>query len=497
MPERSDSIDHVLFCVADQWRSDALGALGTPGVRTPNLDALAADGVLLANHWCQASPCGPSRSSILTGTQVSTHGQWTNDHRADHGLVTLPAVLRGADVTPLLIGYTDTPQPGTAPGLEAEPMGEGSDGWVGLIDPAFEVVQPFIWQHGFPTWRAELEARGYRLDDQHPFGLYAPDGLPDEAGLAPAHYEAEDSDVAFLTDAAIDCLAELPPRALLHLNWLRPHPPMTAPRPYHRLVDPDEVAPPRRSLPLDRQATSHPYFEQTVADRSMTEYLQRRCTVDTVTERDDRHIRAAYYGLCAEVDHQFGRIVAELKSTGRYDSTLIIFTSDHGDSLGDHWMYGRRGPFDGHFKVPCIIRDPRPTADRSRATTVDDFTANIDLLPTICDALGIAVPRSVEGRSLAGHLGGGPGQTWRRHVRYDMDWDDHLRSATRAAVGGSSLDRRFSAVRTEHHRLVTFPRMAPMLFDLAEDPDETTDRSADPSLASTVAELQHLLGQPS
>ena len=87
-------IDHVLFCVADEWHADAIGLLGTPGVSTPNLDALAADGVVLTNHWCQASPCGPSRSSLLTGTHLPTHGQWTNHHPADHGLTTLPAALR-------------------------------------------------------------------------------------------------------------------------------------------------------------------------------------------------------------------------------------------------------------------------------------------------------------------------------------------------------------------------------------------------------------------
>ena len=100
-------IRDVLLVVADQWRADALGFLGTPGVVTPNLDALARRSVAFVNHWCQASPCGPARSTLLTGTELATHGHWTNDQPADHGLPTLPTLV--GDRAPLLVGYTDTP----------------------------------------------------------------------------------------------------------------------------------------------------------------------------------------------------------------------------------------------------------------------------------------------------------------------------------------------------------------------------------------------------
>ena len=520
MSGRAKPISRVLFCVADQWRGDTLGALGTPGVRTPNLDALAADGMLFANHWCQASPCGPSRSSLLTGTHLPTHGQWTNDHRADHGLTTLPVALRSADVAPILIGYTDTPQPAAAPGPSGSAW-PGQADWRDVVDPAFEVAEPFIWQHGFPTWRAELASRGYdvgpdSLVGTHPFGLYAPDADPNGGpGLAPAHYRAEDSDVAFLTDAAIEVLGRWPDRAMLHCNWLRPHPPMTAPRPYHRLVDPDEVALPSRPTDPAEVAIAHPYFELTVPGRSMTEYLQRRSRIEDVEERDDRRLRATYYGLCAEVDTHLGRLVEELKRRGDYDSTLIIFTSDHGDALGDHWIYGRRGPFDGHFRVPCIVRDPRPVADPARGTVVDDFTANIDLLPTICEAMGVDVPETVEGTSLLDLLHRPVRSVDRQrtdvrsvdrqrrdvrsvdrqrtHVRSDMSWDDHLRSSVRAGAGGAAADRRFSVVRTATHRLVVFPTLPPMLFDLVGDPLERTDRGRDPAYAGLRRDLEDLL----
>ncbi|MGH1491335.1 MAG: sulfatase-like hydrolase/transferase [Acidimicrobiales bacterium] len=468
-------IRHVLFCVADQWRYDALSAIGTPGLATPNIDALVADGVHFANHWCQASPCGPSRSSLLTGTHLPTHGQWTNSDLADHGLTTLPAAARSVGVTPLLVGYTDTPQP---------------DG--GLVDPAFDVVQPFVWQTGFPSWRRELATRGYAVDEiNHPFGLYAPAGEPSSAGLSPAHYSAADSDMSLLTDAAIGVLQDIPDRALLHVNWLRPHPPMTAPAPYHRLVAPEDVALPKRATGLQELMALHPYFASTVPGRAMLEYTQRSQTIEQVSEWDERLARAAYYGLCAEVDHHLGRLIDELKKQQIFDKTLIILTSDHGESLGDHWMYGRRGPFDGHFRVPCIVRDPRQIADRTRGSTVDNFTANIDLLPTICEAVGSPIPEEVEGQSLLAHTDGTPPASWRDHVRYDMSWHDHL--PTESRTSSSAADHRFSVIRTDRHRYVRFPSLPPLLFDLHDDPAETIDRSQDPTLRSTIAEFDSLL----
>ena len=140
----SGLIRNVVLMVADQWRADTLGFLGTPGVKTPNLDELAARSVTFANHWCQASPCGPSRRSLHTGTHISTHKQWTNNDVGERRQITMAQAIRNAGVTPYLVGYTDTPN---AP-LEEEVRGEQ------LYDPAFEMVRPFYWQLGFPEYRA-------------------------------------------------------------------------------------------------------------------------------------------------------------------------------------------------------------------------------------------------------------------------------------------------------------------------------------------------------
>jgi arylsulfatase A-like enzyme len=340
-----------------------------------------------------------------------------------------------------------------------------------------------------------LESLGYQPLAEDVMGIYPPDGSPDECGLAPSVVPAEHSDTAWLTDAALDLLDHSESPMLLHLNWLRPHPPLVPPAPYHRIVDPDAVALPRRPLPLTTQTAQHPLFAAAGnGHRQLREYLQRPCRVSEVTNADDRHLRAAYYGLCAEADHHLGRVIDRLKATGRWDRTMVIFLSDHGDALGDHWLYGRRGPFDGHFRVPCIIRDPRPGAESTRGTTVDRFTTNIDIMPTILDAIGTACPDGIGGRSLGplfrseGGGGGGPGTSnWRDHVRYEMDWTDH-------GLGRDGVADRFVSVRTDRYRYITFTDLPPLLFDTVEDPEESTNRAGDPVLASVEDELhQHTL----
>lgn len=471
----AEPVRDVLFVVADEWHYEVLGTRGTPGVRTPNLDALARRSVVFDNHWCQASPCGPARSTLLTGTETTTHWQWTNLDPADHGFESLPEVARRAGLAPLLIGYTDTPRPAAA-GAEAL-----------LYDPAFELIRPFFWQLGFPAYRRELASRGYSELSEEMMGIYPRAGEPTAEGLAPSSIAAADSDVAWLTDAAIETIRDRPEPQLLHLNWLRPHPPLVPPAPYHRLVDPDEVAPPNRSLTLDEQLASHPYFDLAGRNRPMEEYLQRRVAVEAIDDGDERRLRAAYYGLCAEVDHHLGRVLAELEAGGRDRSTLIVFVSDHGDALGDHWLYGRRGPFDDHFRVPCIIHDPRPEADATRGTTVEAFTGNVDIMATILDALQAPPPPTVDGRSLLPFLHSTPPTRWRSEIRLHMDWADHLKASRRSEVANGP--QRFSVLRTDRHRYVEFTGLDPLLFDRQEDPGEIENRAGDPAYRTIQAEL--------
>ncbi|TIT46370.1 MAG: phosphonate monoester hydrolase, partial [Mesorhizobium sp.] len=120
---------------------------------------------------------------------------------------------------------------------------------------------------------------------------------------------------------------------------------------------------------------------------------------------DFRRIRAIYYGMISEVDAQLGRLWQALKTEGAWDNTIIVLTSDHAEMMGDHFMLGKGGYFDGSYHIPLIIRDPRHR--KAAGSTVDRFTEAVDILPTLIDLLGVAPEPHLDGCSLKPFLSGG------------------------------------------------------------------------------------------
>ena len=200
MPE---TVRNVLFIIADQWRGDTLGAVGHPAVKTPHLDALARDGVLFANHYSQASPCGPSRASILTGRYMHNHRQVGNGTPLDARFTNLALEVGKAGYVAALFGYTDTP-------LDPDdPAAADRQDWV---CPGFTPVAPFLFANGLAEWMADLQSKGYSRPDR-PIDMYrpAPDHTPPAGRIdvfPPSRVKAEDSDTAFLTDAALQYMTE-------------------------------------------------------------------------------------------------------------------------------------------------------------------------------------------------------------------------------------------------------------------------------------------------
>ncbi len=133
-------------------------------------------------------------------------------------------------------------------------------------------------------------------------------------------------------------------------------------------------------------------------------------------------MNAFYYGLMTRVDAGIGQLIQFLKRSGRWESTLIILTSDHGEEMGDHWLIGKGGYFDGSFHIPLIIRDPRPSADSSRGSVVSDFSENVDLMPTLMDAIGAETPIQCDGRSLMPFLHGKASSNWRTQAHWEFDF---------------------------------------------------------------------------
>jgi arylsulfatase A-like enzyme len=465
---------NILFILADQWRADSLSAAGHPVVRTPHLDALAEDGVRFTQHYAQASPCGPSRTSILTGMYLQNHRSARNGTPLDRRFTNIALEMRKAGFDPGLIGYTDT---------SADPRGRDRE------DPALRTYEgvmagftPVLPLPEDPVeWLAHLRRLGYDVPPRGRAGASRPmAGYPGAAErgptFAPAIYKAEHSDTAFVTDRAIDYIdARRDEPWFLHLVYLRPHPPFIAPEPYNRMYDPADVPGFRRAAQAEQEARQHPYLAW---------HLSRETRAAAMPEPHLRQLRATYYGLIAEVDAQIGRLLAHLRQSGQYEDTLIVFSCDHGEMLGDHWYLGKDGYFDQAFHIPLIVRAPGEDSARNRV--VDAFTEAVDLMPTMLALAGRPVPAQCDGVSLAPWLRGDTPDGWRQEVHWEFDFRDVAGGVPEKALGLRLDECALNVIRDRAYKYVHFAALPPLLFDLRKDPDELDDLARDPAHAPVM-----------
>ena len=355
----------VLFISADQWQGDCLSAAGHRVVRTPYLDALAREGVLFRNHYCQASPCGPSRTSMLTGMYLMNHRSGRNGTPLDARHSNIALEVRKGGYDPTLFGYTDTSvDPRRYP--PGDPAVRTYEGVLPGMTVGLQLPDHMA------AWIADLKAKGYPISGRH--DVYKP--VPNYPGAeerghtySPPVFTAEDSETRFVGDALLRYLSMRRDQSwFVHPVFLRPHPPVIAPEPYNAMYDPAEVDLPVRAESPAAEGAQHRYLAHTLRNqREIGWYTDHPMSLQEIDETEIRQLRATYYGMISQVDDQIGRILAHLKATGEYDQTLIIFTCDHGEMLGDHWMWGKEGYFHKAYHIPLIVRDPRQVADHAAA----------------------------------------------------------------------------------------------------------------------------------
>jgi arylsulfatase A-like enzyme len=200
-------------------------------------------------------------------------------------------------------------------------------------------------------------------------------------------------------------------------------------------------------------------------------------------------------GLIRQIDDQLGLLFGFMEERGLLRNTLIVFTSDHGDYLGDHWL-GEKDLFhDPSAKIPLVLCDPSPEADNTRGTTCDALVEGIDLVPTFLEKLGAdwrAQSHRLEGRSLVPFLHGGAPAEWRRCVFSEYDYS---MLPVAAQLGVAPRDARLFMVADTRWKYVHAPGFRPMLFDLMNDPQELSDLGADSGYADERDRLAAELAQ--
>jgi arylsulfatase A-like enzyme len=467
---------NVLLITADQWRADCLGVLADEAAlpaRTPALDSFARDAVLFRRHHTQATPCGPSRAALLTGTYSFNNRSIANGTPLDARHKTVAQLVQRRGYRPLLFGYTDT---------SIDPRSVPAD------DPrlrTYESVAPgfapgcVLLEDGAP-WLDHLARRGYgRLTVDE---VYA--GALGDAAL----YSAEDSETAFLTDRFLDFLQA--PRAadpwFVHLSYIKPHPPWVAATPYNAIHDRAALPKPRRQPDIEAEAARHPYL-QALLDKPFSGWMGRQIgRPAALTDAVVAEIRGIYLGLVSEVDRQLGRVLNALAGSGALDRTLVVITADHGEMLGDGWQLGKQGFRPEAFHVPLIIRHPKR---QKPGHVVDHFTEHVDLVPTILASLGIDIPRQCDGHPLTPLLVGETPPGWRDAAVYEHDFRDLEHGWHREALGLED-DQCGIAVRRSRDRLYAhFNGLPPLLWTI--DAAGNAAPIADPT--AHAAEAQALL----
>lgn len=466
---------NILFIMCDQLRRDYLSCNGHPWLQTPNIDRLAAEGVNFSRAYCQAPLCGPARASLYTGRYMSSHGVMANEDALKPGERTLGDYLRALGLRTALVGKSDARF--DAARLNALAGGDAARDAAAEARAACGGFEPFERLEGlYPDallpadlgYNDFLRAHGYAA--ANPWEEFANSAVDERGGIVsgwrmrsaryPSRVAAAHSDTAFLTDRALAFMQSVGAnqRWCLHLSYLRPHWPYLAPAPYHELFTREQVVDAVRSEAELRDP--HPLYAAFMAQ----EYSRNFCR-DEVRET----VVPAYMGLIREVDDNLGRLFDFMRQRGLFDDTLIVFTADHGDYLGDHWL-GEKDLFhEMSVRVPLLIRDP--SADAVRGRVNDDLVGAVDVLPTLVEAAGGAPADAVEGKSLLPVLRG-EACARREFIVSEIDFGDR---GPRELLDVAPYDCRAYMVRTARWKYIFHEKFRAQLYDLENDPNEFVD----------------------
>jgi arylsulfatase A-like enzyme len=488
------SVRNLLFIMCDQLRADYLSCNGHPTLETPHIDALAARGVNFTRAYCQSPVCGPSRMSFYTGRYMFSHGANWNNVPLSVGEWTMGDYLRPLGLRTTLVGKTH--MSADTEGMARLHIAPDSDLGVLVGQCGFEPYERDDGLHPHQiadpnlAYNRYLRSRGYAGDNPWQDFANSVEGPNGEVlsgwymrhATLPARVAEEDSETAYMTHRAMDFIRETGATPwCLHLSYIKPHWPYIAPNPYRDMYGPDQVIPPNRQA--HERDEPHP-----VVAAFMNHEESRNFQRDEV-----RHgVIPAYMALVKQIDDHIGRLMRFLQEQGRLDDTLIVFTSDHGDYLGDHWLGEKELFLEESARIPMIVYDPDAAADATRGTADDRLVEAIDVLPTFLAALGAEpAAQRIEGRSLLPLLRpNGANVSWREAAFSELDYA--FRPA-RLELGLAPHESRAFMMRTADWKYIHYEHFRPQLFHLQADPQELQDLGASAEHAAVRAELhEHL-----
>jgi arylsulfatase A-like enzyme len=440
---RSNSRPNLVFLVADQFRGDCLGADGNRVIHTPHLDRIAAEGARFRCAYSSVPSCTPARATMLTGLSPWHHGMLGYGRVATKYRRELPQMLADAGYYTLGVGKMHYYPQRNLHGFQRTILDESgraeTPGFLSDYRQWFRAVAPQL----------DPDATGIGWND-HRGKPYA---LPEH--LHPTRWTGDEA-VKFVEHYA----GGRP--FFLKVSFARPHSPYDAPPRWWNRYEHAALPPALVGDWCARHAQQgKPYRDDLWQGERDAEQIRRA--------------RQGYYGNVSFVDEQIGRILSALEKRGWLENTLILFTADHGDMLGDHHLWRKTYAYEPSARIPMLVRWPTSRLSARRGQVIGLPVELRDLLPTFLDAAGVAYePDWFDGRSLL-ELVGGRTDGWRR-------WID-LEHATAYAK-----ENYWSALTDGRMKYIYYaPDGRQQLFDLTADPGETHDLAPLPEHRAALA----------
>lgn len=466
LAKRNNRRPNILWIMLDDGRADTLGCYGAPWAKTPNLDALARGGVRFDVAIVQNPVCVPSRKSMKTGMYAHQAGPVAmgKPPRTEGDYIDSEAMKTINESPNLLDAWT---QAGTKP---------VNVGKVHGFRRSFDLrgdAPMLLNAGGNPTKYFEQKFGGDSDILKAPRAFtrthrWQIGGVLD--------IDPKETETWRLGDMATDTLGELVSKAdpfFLRVSFHAPHVGCYVPKEYY--IDPKTIDLP---LPTEEELNSKPKFEQGP--------LRTYCAADLTREQIDL-CRGTYFGMVSLVDVQVGRIVDILKKSGKFDNTIIAFTSDQGFQLGEHGLWKKRVFYDDNVKVPLFFHYPKGLP---AGKVIEEPVEMIDFLPTLMDLSGLEVPRHIRGRSLM-PLIEGKVRTWRPACFSEIDHSMSMYEELRQGTGRRVM------VRTKEWKLIYFmdSRVKDKdgaLYNLKKDPHEQVNLYDKPEYARVIRRLEKL-----
>jgi len=432
---------NVLLISVDHWFGTLIGALGHPTILAPTLDQMIGSGVAFTNAYSSTPICIPARREMMTGATAKTHGDRNfNETLPMPDLPTIAQTLTEHGYQSYGVGKLHVYPQRNRLGFQDVMLLEEGRYQFGLNKDDYEL---YLQEQGYS---GQEWSHGISNNDYHTRPWHLPEHL---------------HQINWTVRETCKYIARRDPRkpGFWYMSFSPPHPPLvplSCYMDYYRSIE-----------------TDPPFYSEWSKNYEELPYALKVRPHGRHTYNDEaiKSARQAFYALSTHIDHQIRLVIGLLREENIFDDTLVMFTSDHGDMLGNHGLYAKGLFYENSCNIPMILLPPANNKEIKTNTVDDRLVVQADIFPTIADICDIPTPQSVEGMSMLG--------TNKRDYIYGELWEDPR--ATRM-------------IRDKQYKLIYYPAGNRFqLFNLHKDPTENQDLFGDPKYSNIISRLSQIM----